>query len=118
MKLHLGLASCMILLVLGAMNVPASSSDGSDKGKIAIVSRVATYVDPFETRAIELYSDGTAVVRSWGDDPPEHGRYVLTGNELTVTVRGRAYRGTIKNGEVNFGWHWSYCFLEGTFTKK
>jgi hypothetical protein len=118
MKFQIGLASCMILLVVGAMQVPASSSVGSDMGKIATVS--ASYGNGWET--IELYSDGTAVVRTvgWRDAPLLHGRYVLKGNELTITFKNSGVScGRSKDGKVDFGICWSSTSsLQGAYTKK
>ena len=60
MRFHIAVAVTVALFLVNAMCAPTSSSDGSVKGKIAIVSPVATYVSPFGTQTIELYSDGTA----------------------------------------------------------
>ena len=127
MKFHIGLASCVLLLVVGAMRVPASSSDGPAKNSNAIVS-VARYVEVNGDTILELYSDGTVVViRPFARSGPLHGRFSLKGDELTVTVpRERCFgggdatsRSKIKNGEVDFGAYWwgrdSVC---GKFQKK
>ncbi len=112
------------LVLMCAVCAPASSTDGPDKGRPVIVSRVATYARGNTT--LELNSDGTAVVQfALGT---EHGIYVLKGNELSVTVfhdfsapfgRMATYRGKIRNGEIEFGdGSWVHLLMTGKLTKK